>query len=124
MPNIRLDYIWLDGYQPTANIRTKSQMLDADSFDGNLDAVPVWGFDGSSTQQAEGHDSDCILKPVRVYPNPLRESTYFVLCEVLNRDGTRHESNYRALINEAAGSELRCEQQGCLHPHPHIHDQP
>ena len=64
--NFRLDYIWLDGYQPTANIRTKSQMLDADSFDGSLDAVPVWGFDGSSTQQAEGHDSDCILKPARV----------------------------------------------------------
>ncbi len=60
MPDFRLDYIWLDGYQPTANIRTKSQMLDPDSFDGSLAAVPEWGFDGSSTQQAEGHDSDCI----------------------------------------------------------------
>ncbi len=106
MPKFRLDYIWLDGYQPTANIRTKSQMLDADSFDGTLDAVPVWGFDGSSTQQAEGHDSDCILKPARVYRNPLQENGYFVLCEVLTRDGTRHESNYRALIDESAGSEF------------------
>ncbi len=44
MPNIRLDYIWLDGYQPTANIRTKSQMLDADSFDGSLAAVPGVGL--------------------------------------------------------------------------------
>ncbi len=106
MPKFRLDYIWLDGYQPTANIRTKSQMLDADSFDGSLDAVPVWGFDGSSTQQAEGHDCDCILKPARVYRNPLQENGYFVLCEVLTRDGDRHESNYRALIDETAGSEF------------------
>ena len=90
MPKFRLDYIWLDGYQPTANIRTKSQMLEADSFDGSIDAVPMWGFDGSSTQQAEGHDSDCILKPARVYRNPLQENGYFVLCEVLTRDGARH----------------------------------
>ena len=60
MPNIRLDYIWLGGYQPTANIRTKSQMLDADSFDGTLAVVPEWGFDGSSTQQAEGHETASI----------------------------------------------------------------
>ncbi len=106
MPNIRLDYIWLDGYQPTANIRTKSQILDTDSFDGSLAAVPEWGFDGSSTQQAEGHDSDCILKPARVYRNPLQENGYFVLCEVLTRDGAPHESNYRALIDESAGSEF------------------
>ena len=32
MPNTRLDYIWLDGYQPTANIRTKSQTLGADPY--------------------------------------------------------------------------------------------
>ena len=52
MPKYRLDYVWLDGYQPTANIRTKAQIVELDSFDGNLDDVPVWGFDGSSTRQA------------------------------------------------------------------------
>ena len=106
MSKYRLDYIWLDGYRPTANIRTKSQMIDADSFDGSLGDVPVWGFDGSSTRQAEGHDSDCILQPVRVYESPLRDKSYFVLCEVLNRDGSHHESNYRALIDDAEGAEF------------------
>ena len=79
MPRYRLDYVWLDGYRPTANIRTKAQIVELDSFDGDLDDVPVWGFDGSSTRQAEGHDSDCILQPARVYENPLRKDSYFVL---------------------------------------------
>ena len=106
MTGYRLDYIWLDGYEPTANIRTKSQIVELASFDGNPDELPVWGFDGSSTRQAEGHDSDCVLQPVRVYKNPLRENSFYVLCEVFARDGERHETNYRALIDDAEGEEF------------------
>jgi glutamine synthetase len=68
-----------------------------------LDDCPMWGFDGSSTQQAEGHFSDCLLKPVRLYPNPMNKGmldSYLVLCEVLNPDGTPHETNTRHLIGE------------------------
>jgi glutamine synthetase len=106
MAKFRLDYIWLDGYQPTANIRTKAQLVEVDAAEISLDDVPVWGFDGSSTHQAEGHDSDCILQPVRIYNNPLRENGYFVLCEVFTRDGAVHESNYRALIDDAESEEF------------------
>ncbi len=74
MTHFRLDYVWLDGYKPTANLRTKAQIIEADTADISLSDVPDWGFDGSSTQQAEGHDSDCILKPVRLYKNPTREN--------------------------------------------------
>jgi len=106
MAHIRLDYIWLDGYQPVQNIRWKAQVLDREAFSGDLEDVPVWGFDGSSTNQAEGHDSDCILQPVRVYENPFAENAYFVLCEVYNRDGSRNHANYRALIDDEAGAEF------------------
>jgi glutamine synthetase len=107
MTKVRLDYIWLDGYAPTANIRTKAQIVDlADDFDGELDQVPVWGFDGSSTQQAEGTDSDCKLIPARVYPNPLRETGWFVLCEVYTRNGQPHPTNIRHLIDDAEGEEF------------------
>ncbi|MCH6566697.1 MAG: glutamine synthetase beta-grasp domain-containing protein, partial [Proteobacteria bacterium] len=106
MANFRLDYVWLDGYQPTANIRTKAQMVEVDTDEISLADVPVWGFDGSSTKQAEGHDSDCILQPVRIYKNPLRENASFVLCEVFTRDGEVHESNYRALIDDAEAEEF------------------
>jgi glutamine synthetase len=60
--------------------------------------VPVWGFDGSSTRQAEGHDSDCVLQPVRLYEHPLHDHAYIVLCEVMNEDGTSHPSNTRARL--------------------------
>jgi glutamine synthetase len=43
----------------------------------------MWGFDGSSTQQAEGRSSDCVLKPVAVYPDSTRKNGVLVMCEVM-----------------------------------------
>jgi len=59
----------------------------------------MWSFDGSSTQQAEGNFSDCLLKPVRVIMDPQRKQSFLVLCEVLNADGTPHISNHRHILN-------------------------
>ena len=57
----------------------------------------IWGFDGSSTNQAEGHASDRVLKPVFTCPDPIRGGDHMlVLCEVLNTDMTPHPSNTRA----------------------------
>ena len=63
MAKYRLDYIWLDGYTPVPNLRTKCCIKEFDEFPP-LEQLPEWGFDGSSTQQADGGDSDCVLKPV------------------------------------------------------------
>jgi glutamine synthetase len=60
----------------------------------------MWNFDGSSTEQAEGNASDCLLKPVAVIPDPDRRNGYLVMTEVLNADGTAHESNGRATIDD------------------------
>ncbi|MFT5843282.1 MAG: glutamine synthetase, partial [Pseudohongiellaceae bacterium] len=73
------------------------------NFDGTLEACPVWSFDGSSTQQAEGNDSDCLLKPVAIYPDPDRANAYLVMTEVMNADGTPHPSNGRATIDDDDG---------------------
>src|ERR1700755_1188757 len=73
MTKYRLEYIWLDGYTPTPNLRGKTQIKDFDAFP-TLDQLPLWGFDGSSTQQAEGRSSDCVLKPVALYPDPARSN--------------------------------------------------
>ena len=59
----------------------------------------MWSFDGSSTQQAEGNDSDCLLKPVAIFPDPDRSNGYLVMTEVLNADGSPHETNARATID-------------------------
>src|SRR5437867_518458 len=63
MTKYKLEYIWLDGYTPTPNLRGKTQIKEFDSFP-TLEQLPLWGFDGSSTLQAEGHNSDCVLKLV------------------------------------------------------------
>ena len=68
MTKYKLEYIWLDGYTPTPNLRGKTQIKEFASFP-TLDQLPLWGFDGSSTLQAEGHNSDCVLKPVAIYPD-------------------------------------------------------
>ena len=60
----------------------------------------MWSFDGSSTLQAEGGDSDCLLKPVFICPDPDRINGFLVMCEVLNADGTPHSTNGRATIDE------------------------
>jgi glutamine synthetase len=92
----KLEYIWLDGYKPTQSLRSKTR-VESD-FGGTLEECPLWNFDGSSTEQAEGNASDCLLKPVAVFPDPGRKNAYLVMTEVLNADGTPHESNGRATI--------------------------
>tara|TARA_R110001583_G_scaffold40068_1_gene128271 strand:+ start:3562 stop:4644 length:1083 start_codon:yes stop_codon:yes gene_type:complete len=115
---IKLEYVWLDGYD-TPNLRSKVKFIESDEEDGfhahdhehthdtfTLDDVPEWGFDGSSTQQADGDSSDCVLKPVRIYNHPFNErffgKSYVVLCEVYNTDGTPHRTNTRSKLVEIA----------------------
>jgi glutamine synthetase len=101
MAKHKLEYIWLDGYEPTQNLRSKTKVLDDSKFTGKLEELPIWAFDGSSTQQAPGNSSDCLLKPVALYPDPGRIGNgWLVMCEVLSSDGTPHPSNGRATIND------------------------
>lgn len=97
----KLEYIWLDGYT-TPNLRSKTKIVDRSEFNGSIESCPVWSFDGSSTLQAEGTSSDCVLKPVKIYEDPLREgSSFLVLCEVFEADGeTPHVANTRAKFQE------------------------
>lgn len=92
----KLEYIWLDGFKPTQSLRSKTR-VETD-FSGKLEDCPVWSFDGSSTEQADGSASDCLLKPVALFDDPARRNGYLVMTEVLNADGTPHESNGRATI--------------------------
>jgi len=97
MPKYKLEYIWLDGYTPVPNLRGKTQVKEFADFP-TLEELPLWGFDGSSTRQAPGRSSDCVLKPVSVYPDTTRKNGVLVMCEVMNADGSPHISNHRATI--------------------------
>lgn len=94
----KLEYIWLDGYKPTQSLRSKTK-IEKD-FSGKLEDCPMWSFDGSSTEQAPGGSSDCLLKPVFIIRDPQRKNGYLVMAEVLNADGTPHASNGRATIDD------------------------
>ncbi len=96
MAKSKLEYIWLDGYKPTQSLRSKTR-VERD-FNGKLDSCPIWNFDGSSTRQSPGNSSDLLLKPVAIFPDPLRKNSYLVMTEVLNADGTVHVSNGRATV--------------------------
>ncbi len=114
MAKVKLEYIWLDGYEPVPNLRGKTRV---EEFDGEptLEELPVWNFDGSSTRQAEGHDSDRFLQPVALFPDPTWENAYLVMCEVLYPDGTPHESNSRARIPDDPGAWFGFEQEYFLY---------
>jgi len=91
------EYIWLDGCSPTQEVRSKTRIVDLERKSVSVDSFPEWSFDGSSTYQAQGSDSDLLLKPVCFLDDPVRgKGNYLVLCEVFNADGTPHSSNKRA----------------------------
>ncbi len=93
----KAEYIWIDGTEPTAKLRSKTKVV-ADGGD-----LPIWGFDGSSTNQAPGDKSDCVLRPVFVCPDPIRgHGNKLVMCEVLYTDMTPHVTNTRAAAKAVA----------------------
>ena len=101
MSKVKAEYIWIDGYSPTANLRSKTKIVDGPI--NELNQLPEWGFDGSSTEQAAGDNSDCALKPVYYVPDPIRRKDHLlVMCEVLNADNTVHKSNTRAACADLA----------------------
>lgn len=115
MTKFKLEYIWLDGYTPAPNLRGKTQIREFAAFP-TLEQLPLWGFDGSSTMQAEGHSSDCVLKPVALYPDPARTNGVLVMCEVMMPDGvTPHPSNKRAGILDDEGAWFGFEQEYFLY---------
>jgi glutamine synthetase len=117
-----LEYIWVDGI---GELRSKIKILQpgqAVCFKNFFKAgdeevyVPWWNFDGSSTGQAIGKESDVLLKPVHVYKNPFfnaeLKKAYLVLCECYDKNGeTPHQSNTRAMC---AHVDAKYTEHGCL----------
>lgn len=111
LTTLKLEYVWigLNGFQgETWTMRSK---LKVHSFlndqikslgEGDVSVLPMWSFDGSSTGQATGENSDCILAPIRAITDTVRNDgrSVIVLCEVLNADGTPHSTNHRRTLIE------------------------
>ncbi len=84
---ILVTYVWIDG--TGENLRSKTMTLNEDP--SGASDLPWWSFDGSSTGQASGFNSDVYLKPVALFKDPfLRGRNKLVLCETYNYDKTAH----------------------------------
>lgn len=93
----KAEYLWLDGSSPSAQLRSKTKIIP------NGSEPPVWGFDGSSTQQATGDNSDVVLSPVLTVPDPIRGGdNVLVMTETLLTDMTPHPTNTRAACAAAS----------------------
>ena len=94
MSCFNLEYIWIGGNNELRS-KTKSVYMKM-----SICHLSIWNFDGSSTNQASGDDSEVLLNPVRVYKNPFVDNdnteNYLVLCETLNKDKTPHSTNTRS----------------------------
>eukprot|EP00127_Corallochytrium_limacisporum_P004953 Clim_evm27s195 gene=Clim_evmTU27s195 len=100
---IQACYIWIDGTKQ--NVRAKTRTLT--KIPKGPEELPVWNFDGSSTGQAPGHDSDVLLKPAAIFKDPFRGGdNILVICETLSNDGSPHPTNMRYAAKAAFDQKL------------------
>jgi len=102
------EYVWLGGH---SELRSKTRVLDwetnTDEF--NINNYPDWNYDGSSTGQAEGSDSEVIIKPCAIFPDPFRKGGMLVLCSTYKPDGTPLPNNHREWAKSIFDQDLDAE---------------
>ena len=73
-------YVWIGG--SGLDLRSKTRTIRDVKGPVTLADLPVWNFDGSSTGQAPGEDSEVFLKPAAVFKDPFRGGgNVLVMCE-------------------------------------------
>ena len=104
-----LEYIWIGGHE---ELRSKTKVMHDEKDSMHLKDskkatdFPEWNYDGSSTDQASGEDSEIVLKPAAIFKDPFRENGQLVLCETFTPDGNPHSTNKRNNAVEIFNSNL------------------
>ncbi|KAL0478709.1 glutamine synthetase [Acrasis kona] len=93
---IRAEYVWIGNGIDGGDLRSKGRVLDR--CETNPEKLPEWNYDGSSTNQATGDNSDIIIKPRAVFRDPFRgPKDILVMCDSYMHDGvTPIPTNSRA----------------------------
>lgn len=91
-----VEYVWIGGNN---ELRSKTKVLNKDINEVN--DLPIWNFDGSSTQQADGKDSEVIIKPRALFNDPFRMRNHkLVLCDTYTPNDEPLLNNHRVWANE------------------------
>jgi glutamine synthetase len=95
------EYVWIGG--DGDDLRSKTKVLS--KAPASVDELPVWNFDGSSTKQAPGDDSEVLIRPVKIVKDPFRGAPHIlVLCETVLPSGEAHPLNSRQAAAKAFDS--------------------
>ena len=98
-----IEYVWIGGNN---ELRSKTKVIDLIP-NLSLNQIPEWNYDGSSTNQASGEDSEIIIKPRSVFNDPFRSNRdYMVMCDTYQADGKPHRTNYRNWANDIFNQKL------------------
>ena len=99
-----LEYVWLDG---DSHLRSKTRVItlkeDMTHYKRiTIDSIPKWNYDGSSTKQALGSNSEIILNPCALYKCPFRmnEYSYLVMCDTYDTENNPLNNNHRVSANK------------------------
>jgi glutamine synthetase len=105
MPAVAVEYLWVSGADTHHDLRSKVKTIELEEHAihkfqkdaGQLyESLPVWNFDGSSTKQALGRDTEILIRPVASFVHPFMKQPAFVtLCECFTPQGQPTPDNTR-----------------------------
>jgi glutamine synthetase len=93
---VLVEYVWIGGNN---ELRSKTKVMDKEVH--SVNDLSEWNYDGSSTAQAAGGDSEVIIQPRALFNDPFRGgNNKMVMCDTYRPDGTPLENNHRVLANQ------------------------
>ena len=98
----RLEYVWIDN---NYNLRSKIKVMYNEYID-SITNIPEWNYDGSSTNQSSGEDSEVIIKPQRMFSSKKDKFHILVLCDTYTPKGEILQTNNRYNATEIFNKKL------------------